>query len=344
MKRHWILVVTVTVLLLVLTSCAPAATPAPQAQPATAAPQPAAPTAEPAKKPLKVALLLFGPLADTGWNGTAYDGLKDAKDKLGVDISVSEDVKVPDMEAAVRAYGNQGYDLVIGHSFPFAEPTMKVAPEFPNTKFTVTNGFTMTNNVASFYPVEVQSHYLAGVMAALMSKSGVIGDIGGVELPNLVTNAKALELGAKSVNPNVKVLTSYVGSWGDPAKGKEVALAQIEQGADILLDEAAGSGLGVLEAAQDKKVPVVSYVVLNSGLGGDQLIGTLLPNYRKMVAEQVKLAMDGKLEGKIYPMDLASGMLDLYLNDKVPADIKAKVDEVRQQIISGKIKVPESFN
>jgi basic membrane protein A and related proteins len=343
-NRLYVLVAFALVVL-ALVSCAPAApAPAPTAAPAEPTAAPPEPTAAPAADKLKVALLLYGPLADTGWNGTAYEGLKDAEKAYGVQVAMSEDIQVPDIEAVMRDYAGQGYDLIIGHSFPFAEPAMKVAPDFPKTIFTVTNGYTQTTNVASFYPVEVQSHYVAGALAALMTKSGKVGIIGGVELPNMRANFNAFEMGVKATNPDVKVLSSYVGSWGDPAKGKETALAQLNDGVDIMFDEAAGSGLGILEAAQEKKVPVVSYVTLDSKLGGDQLIGTLLPNYRKMVSEQVRLATEGKLEGKIYSMDLASGMLDLFLNDRVPADIKAKVAEIRQQIIDGKIVVPENFD
>ena len=190
----------------------------------------------------------------------------------------------------------------------------------------------------------MQSHYLAGVLAALTTATNKVGIIGGVELPNLRANFQAFELGAKAIKPEVEVVSSYVGSWGDPAKGKETALAQLGDGVDFIVDEASTSGLGILEACEEEQVPVVSYVTLDSGLGGDQLVGTLLPNFTKMVTEQVRLLSEGQLEGKIYSMDLASGMLGLFMNDRVPEETQAKVAEIQGQIIDGTIVVPEVFD
>ncbi len=312
MKRSRLFVVALAIVALVFAGCtsvAPASPAAPAAP--TSPPQSASPTSEPEADKLQVALLLYGPLADTGWNGMAYDGLKEAETQYGVEISLSEDVKVPDIEAVLRDYASRGYDLVIGHSYPFAEPAMAVASSFPDTIFTVTNGYTQTVNVASYYPVEVQSHYLAGVLAALTTQSGKVGIIGGVELPNLRANFGAFEMGAKATKPDVQVVSSYVGSWGDPAKGKETALAQLNDGVDFIVDEASTSGLGILEACQEKKAPVVSYVTLDSGLGGDQLIGTLLPNFQKLVTEQVRMLSEGTLEGKIVTCPLHGSKFDV---------------------------------
>ena len=145
MKKNRTHLIVLVLMALVAAGCAPVTQP-PTSAPVepTSQPQAASPTAVPEVEKLQVALLLYGPLADTGWNGTAYDGLKQAESELGVDVSLAEDVKVPDIEAVLRDYASRGYDLVIGHSFPFAEPAMAVAPDFPDTIFTVTNGYTET--------------------------------------------------------------------------------------------------------------------------------------------------------------------------------------------------------
>ncbi len=347
----------VFVLVFALAGCQPAApTPAPATEPPAAeepaaeepaAEEPAAeePAAEEpvAEEPLKVALLLYGPLADTGWNATAYQGLLDAEEEFGVEVALSEDVPVPDIERALRDFASQGYDLVIGHSFPFLDPTMVVAPDFPDTHFSVTNGYLTAPNVTSFYIYEVESHYLAGVMSGLMTESNVIGIVGGVELPNLIANFNAFEDGVASVNPDATVLISYVGDWGDPAGGKEAALAQIANGADIILDEGAGSGLGVLEACSENDVPVISYVGLGTDAAPPVMVASILPNYRDLIRQEVEMLVNGQLVGEVALVTLATGILDVYMSDDVPADVQAAVEEAKQAILNGEIVVEEVF-
>lgn len=314
----------------------------------------AAPTGEPAaeeptaeeaaaEEPIKVALLLYGPLADTGWNATAYQGLLAAEEKFGIEGTLSEDVQVPDIEQALRDYASQGYDLIIGHSFPFMDPMVAVAPDFPETKFAVTNGFVSAENLASFYPKEVESHYLAGVMSGMMTQSNVIGIVGGVELPNLVANFNAFKEGVASVNPDAEVLISYVGDWGDPAGGKEAALAQINNGADILLDEAAGSGLGVLEACEEMDVPVISYVGLDSDAAPPQMVASILPDFVAMIKHEIELVVTGNFVGQVERPGLASGIVDLFMSESVPDDVRAAVEEAKQAIIDGEIVVEEVY-
>ena len=299
------------------------------------------PTAE--KEPVKVALLLYGPLADTGWNATAYQGLLDAENELGVEVAVSEDVPVPDIEAVMRDYASQDYNLIIGHSFPFGEPAMIVAPDFPDTFFVVTNGYVSATNVASFGPKEVEANYLGGVLAAKLTKSGKVGEVAGVKLPNLIANDHALLMGAQSVSPDIQFTFSYVGSWGDPAKGKELALALMQDGVDVIIEAGAASGLGTLEACAEQDVTVISYISRESDAAPKQMVAELLPNYRAMIKHEIELYLNGQLEGKIYRPDLASGLLDLFMTDAVPADARAAVEAAKQDIIAGKLVVPEIF-
>lgn len=297
----------------------------------------------PEAKKVKVALLLYGPLADTGWNATAYQGLLDAEKEYGIEIALSEDVPVPQMEAVMRDYASQGYDLIIGHSFPFGEPAMAVAPEFPDTFFVTTNGYVEAKNVATFNPREVEANYLAGVLAAKLTKTTKLGEVAGVELPNMIANDNALLLGAQSVNPDISFTFSYVGSWGDPAKGKELALAQIQDGVDVIIEAGAASGLGTLEACAEKNVTTISYISKDSEAAPRQMLASLLPNYRAMIKYEIELFLKGELEGKIYRPDLKSGLLDLFMTDDVPADARAAVEAAKQKIVSGELEVPEIF-
>jgi basic membrane protein A len=342
-----LLLLSVLLAALLLAGCQ---TTAPVEEPAVeepAAEEPAAEepaTEEPAaEEPIKVALLLYGPLADTGWNTTAYQGLLAAEEKFGVEGTLSEDVQVPEIEQALRDFASQDYDLIIGHSFPFMDPMVAVAPEFPDSKFSVTNGYTSADNLASFYPMEVESHYLAGVMSGMMTESNVIGIVGGVELPNLVANFNAFKEGVVSVNPDAEVLISYVGDWGDPAGGKEAALAQINNGADILLDEASTSGLGVLEACEEQDVPVISYVGLGSDAAPPQMVASILPDFETLIQQEVELVVNDEFTGQVERPGLASGIVDLFMSDSVPDDVRAAVEEAKQAIINGDIVVEEVY-
>jgi basic membrane protein A len=247
------------------------------------------------------------------------------------------------MEQAIRDYANQGYDLIIGHSNPFADPAMTVAEDYSDTWFVVTNGFVQAENVASFNLLEVESHYLAGVLAGLMTESNTIGVVGGVELPNLIANFNAFEMGVESVNVDAEVVVSYVGDWGDPALGKETALAQIDGGADFILDEAAGSGLGILEACAEENIPVISYVNLGDDAAPEQMVATLLPDFEAMILDQVERYLEGELEGQNYRPDLTSGVIRLPMDGDVPDDVQAEVVRTEESIVNGEIEVPEVF-
>jgi basic membrane protein A and related proteins len=293
--------------------------------------------------PLKVALLTTGPLADSGWNATAYQGLLDAQKEFGIEIAISEDVPAPDREQTIRDYASQGYSLIIGHDFSFMDPMVKLSPEYPNTFFSDTTGFTGTVNMASYYMYEVQSHYLAGIILGRMTNSNIIGIVGGVDLPTQDANFNALKQGVASVNPEAQVLISFVGSWGDPAGGKEAALAQISSGADIILDAGAASGLGTLEAVAEKNIPVISFIPLDSESAPTQMIASILPNYEEMILDQVALVVKGEFKGGVVRPDLASGIIQITMNKGVPADIQAEVEKVKQDIIAGKLVIEENF-
>jgi len=288
--------------------------------------------------------LLEGPLADTGWNATAYQGLLDAQKEFGVQVAYEENVPHADEEQTVRNYASQGYNLIIGHDYSFMDPMTKLSTEFPNTFFSCTTAFQGTPNLAAYDMYEVQSHYLAGIVLGSMTKSNIIGIVGGVDLPTQDANFNALKQGVASVNPKAKVLISFVGSWGDSAGGKEAALAQINNGADVMLDAGAASGLGTLEAVAEKNIPVISFIPLSSPAAPKQLIATILPNYEKMVHDQVELLVEGKFQGGLIRPDLATGIIQINMNNGVPADIQAKVLQAKQDIIDGKLVIPENFN
>jgi basic membrane lipoprotein Med (substrate-binding protein (PBP1-ABC) superfamily) len=155
----------------------------------------------------RVALLTPGPISDRSWNGGAYAGLVAIRDSLGATVSHVQTKTPAEFEENFRQYGAQGYNLVIGHGFEFQDAAVRVAPDFPKTLYLTTSGNTVRANVAGLEFAFEEASYLAGILAAGMTKSGVIGAIGGTELPPVKRSFAAYAAGAHSANPQVAFVT-----------------------------------------------------------------------------------------------------------------------------------------
>src|SRR5215204_6982350 len=202
-------------------------------------------------KHLKIALLTDALFSDAGWGAFAYNAGQAIKTKYSHEFEFKDNVAIPDIEATLRDYADKGYDLIIAHGFEWGEPAIKVGKDYPNTKFVVFTGLAKSTNVASIFPMQQEATYLLGALAAMMSKTGVIGFVGGERYPNLVNIYEGYKQGAKDINPDIQVLATYLDDWDNPAKGRQAALSQINNGADLLLHVADTSGHGVIQAAKE---------------------------------------------------------------------------------------------
>jgi len=170
---------------------------------------------------LRVALLTPGPISDQSWNAGAYQGLMRIHDSLGAHVSHIQTKTPAEFEENFRQYGTQGYDIVFGHGFEFQDAARRVAPDFPKTLYVTTSGTTAGPNLAGMTFGFADASYLAGMLAASVSRSRSLGVLGGTELPPVVESFRAFEQGAHSVDPSLKIVTSYVGNWDDVGAGKE---------------------------------------------------------------------------------------------------------------------------
>lgn len=303
-----------------------------------------APAAD-AAAPFKVALLTPGPISDQSWNGGAYAGLQQIKDSLGAQVSHIQTKTPAEFDENFRQYGAQGYQLVFGHGFEYQDAAARVAPQFPKTVFVTTSGSTVGPNQAGMNFAFEEASYLAGMMAASVSTSGVLGCIGGTELPPVRASFAAFEAGAKRVNPAVRVLVSYLGNWDDVSAGKEQALAQIGRGADVLFQNADAAGLGVFQAAREsKKALVVGSNSNQNSVAPDVVLGSVvidIPHALMLVAREVKA---GTFTPRVIPLGLASNVVTLELNDalkpRIPAPTLSAIDSVRTAMLAGAFKVP----
>jgi basic membrane protein A and related proteins len=291
----------------------------------------------------KVALLTPGPITDQSWNAGAYNGLKAIRDSLGAQISHIQTKTPAEFEENFRQYGAQGYDLVIGHGFEFQDAALRVAPEYPNTNYITTSGNSTAKNVGGFMFGFEDASYLAGMVAGAVTKSNTIGMIGGTELPPVKASFQAFTEGAKSVNPKVNVLSSFIGNWDDVSAGKEQALAQIGRGADVVFQNADAAGLGVFQAAKERSGGGVFVVGSNSdqnGVAPDVTLGSVvidIPHALLLVAREVK---DGKFRPRVISLgmkeDVVTWVPNAALESRVPAATRAAVDSVRRLMLAGR--------
>jgi basic membrane protein A len=293
---------------------------------------------------MRVALLHPGPTSDNSWNWGASQGLARIRDSLGADVSAIQTKTPAEFEENFRQYGAQGYDLVIGHGFEYQDAAVRVAPEFPKTVYVTTSGNQVGANLAGIEFDFEEPSYLAGVIAGRLTKSGVIGTLGGTELPPVKRSFAAFAAGAKSVNPNVQVLGSYVGNWDDVNAGKEQALAQIGRRADVIFQNADAAGLGVFQAAKERRgVLVIGSNANQNGVAPEVTIGSVvidLPRAFMLVAREVQ---ERRFQPRVFRLGGKEEVVTFVPNparaDLVTPAIAAEMDSVRAGLESGAIQV-----
>ena len=289
----------------------------------------------------RVALLTPGPVSDQSWNGGAYDGLMRMKDSLGAQVSHIQTKTPAEFEENFRQYGAQGYGLVIGHGFEFQDAAKRVAPDYPKTVYLATSGNqTAAPNYGGIDFGFEEASYLAGMEAGGLTRSNVIGVVGGTELPPVKRSFEAFERGAKRVNPAVRVVSSYVGNWDDVGAGKEQALAQIGRGVDVIFQNADAAGLGVFQAAKERSG------VLVIGSNSDQnrvapgvTVGSVvidLPHAFMLVGREVKA---GKFVPRVITLGWRDDVVKLVMNPafarRPAAAVDAAMDSIRHRFDAG---------
>lgn len=314
----------------VLAACAPAATP-----------QPAAPAADTAKPKIKVAMALPGPINDNDFNTVGYTGLKKACEEMGVEFTYVEKVADADVERVLRDFASRDYNLIFAHSFSYASAALAVAKDFPKiTMMVAGSGFELTTNMGTYDNPDYQGAYLAGMLAAGISKTGTVGWVDGNPAPNMLANLHGFEAGAKEVNPEVKVLHTFIGSWFDPPKAKEAAIAQVEQGADVL----SAQGVGVIDAAVEKKVFVIGAMTDQNHLGPEVVLTSVTWDISPVVKGMIEAVTNGTWESKTYKYGVKEGAVKLAdfhgLDKNIPAEIMQKVNDKLAAIQNGSFTVP----
>lgn len=288
----------------------------------------------------RVALLTPGPISDQSWNAGAYAGLLRIRDSLAALVSHIQTRTPAEFDENFRQYGSQEYALVFGHGFEYQDAARRVAPSFPKTIFVVTSSTVGGPNYAGMHFAFEQPAYLAGMVAGAVTRSQVIGGIGGTELPPVRDGFAAFAAGIRATNPRARFVVSYVGNWDDVSAGKEQALAQIAQGVDVIFQNADAAGLGVFQAAREtKRALVFGSNADQNAVAPDVILGSVvidLPHAFLTVARAIKnhRFTPGALSLGA-PTDVVRLSLNPALASRIPAAVRARVDSVWQAIVRG---------
>ncbi len=290
--------------------------------------------------------------------GNWPDGSSCGKPALGIVLRDIEPGNPTSIEPAMRAFAERGYDLIVGVGFAQTPIIEQVARDYPNIRFAVVDGVSDLPNVASLVFKEHEGSYLVGMLAAKTTKTGTIGFLGGMDIGLIHRFKVGYEEGARAVNPNIRVIPNYVGvtdaAWNNPGKGKEIALAQIGKGADVIFTAAGNSGLGAFDAVEQQGKEngrAKSFVI---GVDSNQNMvkpGFVLTSMVKRVDNAVYDIMKDVVNGEfkagfhVYGLDKdgVGYSMDEHNKDLVTPEMITQVDAAKKKIIDGEIKVTDAM-
>ncbi|MDT5269104.1 MAG: basic rane protein [Acidobacteriota bacterium] len=310
---------------------------------------------------------------DRSFNAAAFDGVKCAETgkhpdgkpcdekhpALGIMLRDVEPGNPTSIEPAMRAFAERGYDLIIGVGFAQAPIMELVAKDYPNINFAIVDGASEMPNVASLVFKEHEGSYLVGMIAAKESKTGVLGFIGGMDIGLIHRFATGYEEGAKAARPDARVIVNYVGvtdgAWNNPGKGKELALAQIGKGADVIFTAAGNSGLGAFDAVEqagkDSQGRANRFVIgVDSNQNGVKpgfVLTSMVKRVDNAVYQIVSDVVNKRFKGGFHTYGLESDgvayAMDNFNQSLISPDAIKQAEEARQKIIAGQIKVTDAM-
>lgn len=316
---------------------------------------------------IKVGIVFdIGGKNDRSFNAAAWKGMQRAERDFDIVLRDVEPGNPTSIEPAMRAFAEKHFDLIVGVGFAQTPIMQKVASDYPNIKFAIIDGVvfeedgkTPKKNVAALLFREHEGSYLVGMIAAAKSKSGVLGFVGGMDIPLIHKFATGYEEGAKSVNPDVKVIRNFVGvtdhAWNNPGKGKELSLAQIGKGADVIFTAAGNSGLGVFDAVEqagkDENGNAKKYVIgvdaNQNGVKPGFVLTSMVKRVDNAVYDVVKEVKAGNFKGGFHVFGLdkdgVAYAMDEFNKPLISAETLKKVEEAKRKIVSGEIKVTDAM-
>jgi len=304
-------------------------------------------------KPIRVGIVFdAGGKDDKSFNTACWEGAVRAQKEFGIELRDVEPGDPSAVESAIRGFAERGFDLVIGVGGAAAPHINDVAKEFPEKKFAVVDDAAKVVNQPNAVSLTFEEHkgsFLVGVIAAAASQTGIIGFIGGMDIPLIRKFELGYELGAKYVNPDVKVLQNYAGvtaaAWTDKTRGRELAMSQYGRGADVIFAAAGLTGLGVFDAAEETGNFVIGVDANQNYIKPGHVLTSMLKRSDIAVYETIKSVVNGTFEGGRRVMGLENDgvgyAVDKYNRELLTSEILAKVEEAKRKILAGEIVVPD---
>ena len=286
---------------------------------------------------------------DKSFNQAAYDGAERFKAETGIEYREFEVTNPAQREQAIRNMARRGAMIVIGIGFAQAAAVEKVAKEFPDVKFTLIDGVVELPNVQSVIFKEHEGSFLVGMAAAMASQTGKIGFIGGMDIPLIRKFALGYVEGAKYVDADIQVYQNMTGTtpaaWNDPTKGGELARSQFDRGADVIYAAAGGTGVGVYQAAKDSGKLAIGVDSNQNYIHPGTMLTSMIKRVDVAIYDAWKTAMAGTWQPGFKVLGLAEEgvgyALDEYNEHLLTADMRQRLDQARDDIISGKLKVTD---
>jgi len=312
------------------------------------------------RKSKKIGLIMAtGGLGDKSFNDISYAGVKRAEGELGIEFDYVEPTAIAEYEGFQRDFAKTGeYGIIICIGFDQADALDKIAGEYPDQNFAIVDMVVAKPNVASLLFKANEGSFLVGVVAGMMTTTGEVGFVGGMDIDLIRDFFIGYEAGAKWANPDVTVLDPvFVGGWADPTRGKELAIGLAELGCDSIYVAAGKSGLGSLEAVHEKGILGFGVDACQCYLS-PEIIASMTKKVDVAVYEMILATLLGTFEGGFYSGGVNekwTGLCRLpeeerlweetfdFEHDPLPADVLTKVKEARDKIISGEIVVPGAF-
>lgn len=302
---------------------------------------------------IKVGLVTdVGKVDDGTFNEFAYTGMMRAVDEFGLENAFIETLQPTDYEKNIEQFVSEGFDMIITVGFMLGDATKLMAEKYPDVKFAIVDVAydPPVDNIAGLVFLEDQSGFLAGALAGLMTESKTLGFVGGIEIPPVIKYRKGYEAGIKYVCSDCEVLGVYIDSFTDPARGKTAALSQIDEGADVIFGAGGPTGSGGIQGAAQAGVWVIGvdqdeYLTTFKGGaadGADKLISSAMKRVDNAVYAAVKSAVEGKFKGGTVVFEAANdgvGFAPFHdAESAIPADVKAKLEEIAAGLKDGSIK------
>ena len=305
---------------------------------------------EASDKKIKVGICFdIGGKDDRSFNAAAYQGVLRARQQLPITLRDVEPGDPTSIEPALRAFAQYGYRMTVAVGFAQGPIIDRVAGDYPQLHFVLIDSVSDHPNVASLLFKEHEGSFLVGMIAAAKSKTGVVGFVGGMDIPLIHKFASGYEEGARYVNPKVEVLKNYVGitdaAWNNPGKGRELANSQFEQNADVIFQAAGNSGLGVFDAAEAYDKFAIGVDANQNWIKPGHVLTSMIKRIDNAVYSVIEDEVNDRFKGGVHVYGLDNDgvgyAIDEHNRHLIPADVIARVEQAKRDIIAGKIKVTD---